>query len=35
MGIEPKVSALQSLQNAGFGEVWTAACEWRANFGVT
>jgi hypothetical protein len=32
MGIEPKLTALQGLQNTTVGEEGTAACNWRANF---
>jgi hypothetical protein len=35
MGIEPKRSALESLENQAFGESPIAACDWRANFGVS
>lgn len=34
MGIEPKWTALQSLENAVFRKAATAACDWRENFYV-
>jgi hypothetical protein len=34
MGIEPKRTALQSLENTAFCESPTAACDWPANFRV-
>lgn len=34
MGIEPKKTAHQSLQNVVFREAPTAACDWRADFRV-